>query len=134
MRDPDYSDQQLIDEFFRLEKRLEEFKEAYKKQCEPYNTAILAIKGTLHERLNQRGAKHTSVAGGTCYKVMNMTTKTTSRQAYLQFCIENPDVGLNLLTANVSKDYLSTFMEAHDNQPPPGVEVNYVETVTIRST
>lgn len=132
MNAPEFTDQQLIDQFFRLDKKLEELNNAHKKTVEPLTKAMTAIKGMLHLRLNERGAKHTSVEGGTAYKTLTLQTKCTDKSEYLRFCFGDPDWGAQLLTANVSKDALATFMEKHNDQTPPGVEVNYNETVVIR--
>lgn len=139
MSDRQLTDQALIDQYFKLDKKADEIKKELEERLTPYKQGMMAIKGMLHERLNQRGAKHTSVDGGTAYKAETMSVKTTDKSAFLRFCISDPDWGMTLLTANVAKDGLSTFIEKHtlDNgteRVPPGIEVTYVETVQIRKT
>jgi hypothetical protein len=128
-----HSDQQLIDQYFKLAKKLDDLTCEFKEKTEPFNKAMTAIKGMLHERLNHRGAKHTSVEGGTAFKTLSTQVKCESKQEYLRFCFSNPDEGANLLTSNVSKDALAAFIEKNGDTPP-GLTVNYVETVQIRRT
>lgn len=134
MNAPEFTDQALIDQYFKLDAKLDELNAAHRKSAEPYSKAMTAIKGMLHQRLNERGAKHTSVDGGTCFKTLSLQVKCTDKAAYLRFCFGDPDWGANLLTAQVSKDALATFMEKHNEQCPPGVEATYNETVVIRRT
>src|SRR5271166_3841821 len=120
MSDRELSDQVLIDQYFKLDAKLEALNEEFKKLTKPYKDGMTAIKGMLHERLNQRGAKHTSVDGGTCFKVNSMQVKCSDKAAYIRFCMADPDWGMNLLTANVSKDALAKFMEEHTIETDAG--------------
>ena len=130
----DLSDQALIAQYFRLQKAAEKIEAEYKAKMAPYTKGMNDIKGYIHLLLNERGAKHTTTIDGTAFKVRSMSVKCTDKAAYLRFCFGDPDWGANLLTAQVSKDTLSEFMDKHDNQTPPGINVSWTDTVQIRRT
>jgi hypothetical protein len=134
----EYTDGFLLEHYLALSKKLEtvetEIEKEIEKRVKPLKDGMQAIKAMLQLRINAQGLKHISVNGATAFKVRNMTVKCTDKPAYLRFCFANPDVGASLLTANVSKEGLSTFLEEHEDQSPPGIETGWIETIQIRRT
>ena len=127
-------DDVLISLHLDLRCKDERLTEDFKKAVAPIHKAQQAIEAVLYSRLVQRGSKNTSTERGTAYRIRQLTVKCLDKMGYLRFCFGNPDEGANLLTANVSKDALTSFLERHNDQPPPGISVGYIETVQIRRT
>lgn len=142
----EYTDQQIIDQYMVVKDKKEAIQKRHEAELAPYNDALKTLCAMMHERLNERGANHSTVdlinmAGkGTAFFSPFLSVKVTDRSQFLRFCISDPDWGMELLTAHVSKDALRTFMEKHTiettNGPvervPPGVEVEEGKQVIIR--
>jgi hypothetical protein len=124
-------DDVLINHYLDLRAKHEQLSEDFKKATKPINNSMQAIEAVMYQRLVERGSKHSAVEGGTAARVRNLAVKCLDKLAYLRFCFGNPDEAANLLTANVAKDGLASFLERHDDEPPPGISVQYVETVRI---
>jgi hypothetical protein len=97
------------------------------------------LENEMLRRLNERGADNTKTEAGTAYKQRDFRVKCDDRVVFHGFCIENYEqFGKDLLTANVSREGLATFMEKTKNkeQPdgavPPGLSLSWEVSVVFR--
>jgi hypothetical protein len=108
-------------------KRFGEHLAPHKKRCDE-------IKGILLGILNEQKTNSMSTDNGTAYISTITTPKVVDRDKYLDFVNENwDDIGNELLQVGApQKDALKQWLEDHQNQPPPGIEVSYFNRLNIR--
>ncbi len=100
----------------------------------PHKKRMDAIKATLLEMLNEQKTNSMSTDNGTAYISTITTPKVIDRDKYLDFVNENwDDIGNELLQVGApQKDALKQYLEDHQNQPPPGIDVSYFNRLNIR--
>lgn len=128
------TDAQLIEHHQKVKAKLALLKEAFTKECEPYEAAIIDLETELMRRLTERGADNTKTEFGTAYKARGIRAKVIDRDAFLKFCVAYWDtVGSEMLDVRVLKDPVKDFM-ASAKEPPPGVEVEPYVNLNVRRT
>jgi hypothetical protein len=117
-----------LDDWIAAEtKRFGEHLAPTKKRCDE-------IKGILLGMMHEQKQNSMSTDNGTAYISTITTPKVIDRDKYLDFVWKCWDNGGNemLQLGAPQKDSLKEYLEANQNQPPPGVEVNYFNRVNIR--
>jgi len=104
------------------------------EHLKPTKTRMDEIKSILLGMLNEQKANSFATDSGTAYISTLLTPKIVERDKYLDFIWKNWDSGGNelLQVGAPQKDSLKEYLDANQNQPPPGVEVNYFNRLNIR--
>jgi hypothetical protein len=125
----------LIQEYRRTDDWVTKETARFTEHLAPTKNRLEEIKGILLGMLNEQKTNSMSTDNGTAYISTIMTPKITDRDKYLDFVNENWDeIGNELLQVSApQKSALKTYMEEHQDQPPPGVEVSYFNRVNIKA-
>jgi len=122
------------DELIALYIKLRDFKAGLIKEQKaalaPYDEAMTAIENALMEALNAAGVSSMKGEHGTAFKKQSMSVKTVDRDALFEYVLNTGK--FNYLTAAVSKEAVVEHLEAHNNVPPPGVDVTLFTEVQVR--
>ena len=128
-----YTPDDLIAEYHRLNDFVIAENKRFAEHLAPTKTRLEDIKNQLLALLNEQKLDKLSGEHGTAYISTLLNSKFTSREDYLDFCLDNWDtfgnealqIGAPQVTA------LRQFLDTHDGTPPPGVEVSFFRRVNI---
>jgi cytochrome b involved in lipid metabolism len=123
------TDDQLIEQYFKLDAYVSRREEILKEELKAYNEGITTIKNALMQRLIERGANHTATDTGTAYLSDILNVKVTDRAAFLKYALNG---GEDMLLASAQKDAVKTYMQIHPGENPPGVETSVFTKLNIR--
>jgi hypothetical protein len=124
----------LIAEHTKLDDFVTAETKRFGEHLKPTKTRMDEIKSILLGMMNEQKTNSMSSDNGTCYISTITTPKVVNRDAYLDFVNEHWDeIGNELLQVGApQKDALKQYLEDHQNQAPPGIEVSYFNRVNIR--
>lgn len=118
-----------------LQARAKEFADSMK----PYQDQMATLEAEMHRRLLERNAKNSKTESGVAYIEETMSVKCEDKNVMLRFAIDNFDKwGKDLLTASVSKDTVSLYIEKTKDEQhpegmvPPGLRVVFNYKVVFR--
>jgi hypothetical protein len=132
------TDDQLIDLYIQYRDGLEAMAKELAKKCEPYQEAMQKIEAAMMARLDQRQAQNSSTPAGVAYFQRHTKVKCEDKAAFIDWCMQYPDWGRNLLTANVAKEELQKLLdltktdEAPEGVPPAGVAIERFRKVHFK--
>lgn len=121
---------ELIAKYIEVRDYVKKRQDAFDAELKPYTEGLTAIEGQLFIELENSGLENLKSESGTAYKVRTMHAKVADKDTLMTFVAEHGH--FELLTAAVAKDAIKDFMEEHQNNPPPGVDVTYTTRINIR--
>lgn len=126
---------QLIKEYRTIDDFVTKETARFTEHLKPRKERMEIIKGILLGMMNSAKLNSLPTNEGMAYISTIMTPKITDRDKYLDFVNENwESIGNELLQVSApQKSALKTYMEEHQDQPPPGVEVSYFNRVNIKA-
>ena len=102
-----------------------------------HKARIAEIEAQMHnaevfllDHLNQNGLDRVGTGAGTVYVTVKTMPALKDKSAFLDYIRSTGEV--ELLQARVSSTAVKEFMENHNNQLPPGVEVTTAREVSVR--
>ena len=125
---------ELIQEYLKIDSWCDAESKRFAEHLKPHKTRLEEIKSTILGMLTQQKQNSFSTDNGTAYISTILTPKIADRDKYLDFVNENWEtIGNELLQVSApQKDALKQYMEEHNNDAPPGVEVSYFNRINIR--
>lgn len=131
---------ELIAEHNRLDDYLTAEAKRFTEFCKPTRERLAAIEAELQTQLlalneGKPESKRASIStdAGTAYLSTIMTPKTTEKESYLDWVLDNYDKwGAMLQIGAPQKDALREYMDANDGKTPPFVTVDYFTRCNIR--
>jgi hypothetical protein len=113
----------LIGRYIALRDHIDQMQKDFETSLVPYKDAMTAIEGAVTVEINALGNGHNSIKTeqGTAFRQEWSSVKVADRESFLDFVFDGRREGF--LTSAVPKDAVKEFCEAHNGQPPPGVDV-----------
>jgi hypothetical protein len=126
----EFTDEQLIKHYIALRRKKAEIEDGHKKELEPYVDAMKTIENVIGSRLHERGTSVTSCPTGTGYLSRIMTLKVTDEIALRDFALEHDP---SLISVKPVKGAVAAHMELHKDVVIPGIEIDHIVNVNVRS-
>lgn len=116
-----------VDDFIKgISKQFVERLAPYKERLEEINNRLLALS-------NSQKWESFRAESGTAYRSTLLNTSIESRDALLDFCLENWEaIGGEMLLVSAQKDAVRRWMDEHDGQPPPGIKTSFWTRINVR--
>ena len=120
----------VIKKYIELRRKVEAITEAANKEAKPFDDAMKVLGNWLMAYLAESGANNVRTDFGTAYTATRSQAKVIDRDAFIDFIAAG-----NWEMANVTADrgQVETWLEEHNGALPPGVEVNRIKVVQVRS-
>lgn len=132
----DITDEDLVRRYLDLRAYLEKRADELKEELAVWVAQKTLIEGVMMKRLNDRNAQNSATDAGTFFKQSWTSVKVKDKTLFLDHVFTQRMEGLpdcyDMLTQAVAKDSVTAFMEAHDGQPPPGIEVEHGSKIQVR--
>lgn len=96
----------------------------------PYNKSLIALEGAITQVMIEQGHESIKTENGTAYRTRIMSTKVADRDSFLDFVFNGNERAF--ITNAITKDAVKDYMEEHQNNPPPGVDVTYIHKTNFR--
>lgn len=149
-----FTDDALVEKFISLRDKLAtetaRLAEEIKRQLGPFQLAMDTIEGELHRRLLARGENTTSCSTthGTFFFAESMRLRVVDQGAFIQYVFDNR--ATDMIAAAATKDGVRAYMATRAAEvkaalaagitlepeamviEPPGVEVTFVQNLTVR--
>lgn len=109
--------------------KMDRIKEGHKKDLAPYEHALALLTNAAQQLLDDNGVLSMRTDEGTFYKETLFTASVENKSLFHDFVLNTR--ATDMLTANLSKDAVQSYVDAH-NEPPPGVKVGGVIKVKFR--
>ena len=108
------------------EKRFNEHLSQYRKEMEQISQQLL-------DMANTQGCDSFATEHGTAYKSRLMNVKVEDRDRLLDFADEHwQEIGSDLLLISAQKEAVRRWMEENNNQPPPGLKIDWFTRINVR--
>lgn len=126
----DYTSGEMIARYISLRDMVGAMEEAHKTRTKPYKDGMKLVENMLLQEMLAHDLNQLKSESGTAFKKTTMTVHTADKGALMAYVEEHG--AFNLLTSAVSKDELKTYLEEHEDVPPPGVDVKFITEVQVR--
>lgn len=123
----------LIAEHHRLDDFVKDESKRFADHLAPTKARMEEIKNQLLAVLNENKLEKLAGEHGTAYISTLLNSKFTSREQFLDYCLDNwDDFGNEALQIGAPQvTALRDFLDAHNGTPPPGVEISFFRRVNI---
>ena len=124
----------LVQEHVKLDDWIDAESKRFQAHLAPHRKRMEEIKSILLQMLNDQKQNSASTDHGTYYISTIMNPKIVDRDKFLDFVNEQWDNGGNemLQLTAPQKEATKTYIEDHNGQAPPGVEISYFNRLNIR--
>jgi hypothetical protein len=120
----------VIAKYIALRDKRSELKKEYVKQDAPYVAAMDKIEAWLLAQCNALGTTGFSVKGlGTATKGKSMSVSCKDWAAFESFVKEQNQ--LAMFERRIARSVLQAYMDAHNSEIPPGLDVMFEQTMTV---
>jgi hypothetical protein len=102
----------------------------HKARVAEVNAQMQNAESFLLNMMNETGQSNAGFAAGTVIVSTKTLPSLKDKGALINYIKQTGEV--ELLQARVSTTAVKEFMEAHDNQVPPGVEITVSREISIR--
>lgn len=131
---PSHAD--CIGQYIKLRNFISARQEAFDAEMAPYHAAMKALEDWGAGILNQLAGDEDEKASlatpqGTMYRKKTLSVKVADREKWFEFVFSDFDHA-RYLTAAVSKDEVSMYMEKF-KAAPPGIETTWIRKVQFNS-
>lgn len=123
----------LIAEHHRLDDFVKNESKRFSEHLAPTKARMEEIKNQLLALLNENKLDKIASDSGTAYISTLLNSKFTSREEFLDYCLDNwDDFGNEALQIGAPQvTALRQFLDTHNGTPPPGVEISWFRRVNI---
>ena len=120
----------VIKQYLNLRRKVEAITDAANKEAKPFDEAMKVLGNWLMAYLEEAGLRNFRTDFGTAYTATRVAAKVVDRDKFIDFIMSS-----NWEMANVTADrgQVETYLEEHNGDLPPGVEVNRIKVVQVRS-
>lgn len=121
----------VVSKYIALRDKRSELKKAYEAEDDKYKDAMAKCESWLLAQANALGVDSLSVKGvGQAIKGKSMQVSCKDWNAFHKFVKENDQ--LDMFERRISRNVLKQYMEEHGDEIPPGLDVMFESTITIR--
>jgi hypothetical protein len=103
---------------------------AYEKEDQAFKAKMKLIENVLLGYLNDGNMESVKTQSGTFYKQEDILPRAEDWGTFYEWIKEND--AFDFLEKRIKKTEVKTYMEAHDNETPPGVAVMREYVVRVR--
>ena len=121
---------EMIGEYIRCRDWLEADDAKHAERQAPVKERMQILEGAVTEALLAAGGESLKTEKGTAYRSTVLAVRCASREDFMDFVFDGRREGF--LTSAVAKDAVKEYMQMHDGQIPPGVDVTYIHKTNFR--
>ena len=121
---------QMIGEYIKCRDWIEADDAKHAERQKPVRERMQILEGAVTEALLAAGGESLKTDQGTAYRSTVLAVRCASREDFLDFVFDGRREGF--LTSAVAKDAVKEYMQMHDGQVPPGVDVTFVHKTNFR--
>ena len=96
----------------------------------PVKERMQILEGAVTEALLAAGGESLKTEAGTAYRSTVLAVRCASREDFMDFVFDGRREGF--LTSAVAKDAVKEYMQMHEGQIPPGIDVTYIHKTNFR--
>ncbi|MDE2100315.1 MAG: hypothetical protein KGL39_23895 [Patescibacteria group bacterium] len=126
----------LVFEHQQIKTHLEAQQKVFANYCKPYNERIEQIQAAITATMTEQGIKAFKTDTGTAIlsEINTAKIKPDERDAYIDMCLEHWDEfgGEMMQIMNPKAEAVRNYMDAHEGQLPPHIEMNTILRFSIR--
>lgn len=121
----------VVEKYIALRDKRSTLKKAYDEEDSKYKDAMEKCEAWLLAQANTLGVDNFTIKGvGTAIKGRSMQVSCKDWKAFHDFVKENDQ--LDMFERRISRNVLKQYMEAHEDTIPPGLDVIFEQTMTVR--
>lgn len=120
-----------IEQYLLLRKKRQALKEAYEAQEAPFAEMENLLSGLILRHLEAIGADNIKTKNGTCYRSERSTASVSDKQAFMAHVKETGK--FELLDCKANAPAVKAYVMEHQGHLPPGVNLNTMVTLGVRS-
>ena len=125
----------LVAEHIRLDNFCDAQEAALKEHLKPHRERMEQIKNELLALSLDQKVKSFKCDEGTAIRSEIMQPRATDKMALLDFCLENWDERGDLVQIGApAVAAVRAWMDAHNGSPPPAVQVEFINRMSIRKS
>lgn len=128
----------LVAEHQRIRAHLDAQQKLFSEYCKSYNEQMAKIESEIHAAMLEQGIKSLKTDYGTpmLSEITNAKIKPDERDAYIDMCLDNWDnFGGEMLQIGAPKiDAVKNYMDEHEGQLPPHIEISTFLRFSIRKS
>ena len=121
---------EMIGEFIRCRDWLEADDAKHTERQAPVRERMQILEGAVTEALLAAGGESLKTEQGTAYRSTVLAVRCASREDFMDFVFDGRREGF--LTSAVAKDAVKEYMQMHEGQIPPGIDVTYIHKTNFR--
>ena len=126
----------LVNEHQQIRAHLDAQSKVFANYCKPYNERIEQIQAAITASMTEQGIKSFKTDTGTAIlsEINTAKIKPDERDAYIDMCLDHwDDFGGEMLQISSPKaDAVRSYMDAHNGQVPPHIEMSTILRFSIR--
>lgn len=115
-----------ISQFLKVRKKLEEYDEGRKR----FTSVMEELRGVMRDQMQAMGVNSLNTDSGSCYLTTSDTARVIDPDKFMKYVMDNGAYWL--VERRAAKNACKDHLEEHGSLPP-GVLLNVVETVGVRS-
>lgn len=120
----------LINQYVLLRDRKRLIEAKHKAELAPYLKVMSEIEGMMLEHMNKLGTNSVNTDAGTAYQTTKRSASIRDGAAFRKFVVETS--AYNLVDWRANANAVFDYLNAHDGNPPPGVNPTSRVTVNFR--
>lgn len=121
----------VVSKYIALRDKRSAMKKVFAAEDDKYKLAMDKCESWLLTQCNAMGVDNFSIKGvGTAIKGKSMQVSCKDWKAFHQFVKENDQ--LDMFERRISRDVLKSYMKDHDDAIPPGLDLIFEQTITVR--
>ncbi len=119
-----------IAQYVAIREKLREMDAAHEEARKPLEEGINHLASILMDNLDRLGVSSMKTAFGTCYSSTRTTASVSDGDAFMSFVIANQE--FDLLERRASATAVKAYVQEHDGNLPPGVNLNHLRSIGVR--
>lgn len=120
----------LVEAYRKLRDKKAQIDKEYKDRIAKIREKQELIENKILKFFEETGLESAKTPHGTAYASTTLNARVASRDDFFQFVDEHE--AWELLESRVNKTAVRQYMEEHDGELPPGVDVTMIRKVNIR--
>ena len=121
---------QVIERYLEIRQTKRDLEAEHSKKLAELDATMAAMEGYLLKTMQDRGETQIKTAAGTAFKSPQLRVAMRSREEVIEFVKSTGS--FDIFTNHISKDFIKSYMEEHDDAAPPGVETARFTACNVR--
>lgn len=121
----------LAEAFMAIKERRTELKRAWEAEDMQLEAAQSKLKAAMLHVMNVTGGDSVRTSHGTIIRTLKIKPSAADWSAIYGWIVENPE-RFELLEKRVKSTFVSQYMDEHEGQLPPGVNVHQEYEISVR--